>query len=604
MDLRERSSQSSRAQSDTSSPLIAPYGSRLVNLLVQSPRERAELKEYASQLPSIQISARSICDLELLAIGAFSPLDRFMGEKDYRRVVEEMRLADGTLYPIPVTLPVERDGTVEVGREIVLRSPTNQMLALMKVEEIFDWNYEHEVQNVTGTLDTRHPLASEMTRWPKFYASGPMKVLELPQHYSFPQLRLTPAQVRRRLTELGFPQVVAFQTRNPMHRSHEELTKRAMQKVHGALLVHPTVGVTRLEDIDYFTRIRCIRALVANYYDPKRTQLSILPLAMRMAGPREALWHMTIRRNYGASAFIIGRDHASPGKDSRGVPFYDPHAAHHLAEKHQKEIGIQPLFFREFVYLPDEDRYEEGESVPKDKTTHTISGTEVRDGYLRKGRLLPSWYTRPEVADILTHAHPPRDRQGFCIWFTGLPSAGKSTIAQILANRLNEHGRKVTVLDGDVVRTHLSKGLGFSHEDREVNVLRIGFVASEIVRHEGVVLCAAVSPYRATRDQVRSKFDAGKFIEVFVNTPIDVCSTRDVKGLYARARSGQLKGFTGIDDPYEPPIQAEIEIETVKQTAEDATLSILEYLGKSSFLSAAAGTADEEQAMSSATRAS
>jgi sulfate adenylyltransferase len=605
MDLRERGSQSPHVQSDISSSLIAPYGSRLVNLMVDSPRERAELKEYASQLPSIQISARSICDLELLAIGAFSPLDRFMGEKDYRRVVEEMRLADGTLYPIPVTLPVERDGTVEVGREIVLRSPTNQMLALMKVEEIFDWNYEHEVQNVTGTLDTRHPLASEMTRWPKFYASGPLKVLELPQHYSFPQLRLTPAQVRRRLTELGFPQVVAFQTRNPMHRSHEELTKRAMQKVHGALLIHPTVGVTRLEDIDYFTRIRCIRALVANYYDPKRTQLSILPLAMRMAGPREALWHMTIRRNYGASAFIIGRDHASPGKDSRGVPFYDPHAAHHLAEKHQNEIGMQPLFFREFVYLPDEDRYEEGESVPKDKTTHTISGTEVRDGYLRKGRLLPSWYTRPEVADILTHAHPPRDRQGFCIWFTGLPSAGKSTIAQILANRLNEHGRKVTVLDGDVVRTHLSKGLGFSHEDREVNVLRIGFVASEIVRHEGVVLCAAVSPYRATRDQVRSKFDAGKFIEVFVNTPIDVCSTRDVKGLYARARSGQLKGFTGIDDPYEPPIQAEIEIETVKQTAEDATLSILEYLGKSSFLSAAAGMVEEEQAMSSsATRAS
>ncbi len=605
MDLRERSSQSERSQSDSSSPLIAPYGSRLVNLMVDSARERAEMKEYAAQLPSIQISARSLCDLELLATGAFSPLDRFMGEKDYWRVVEEMRLADGTLYPIPVTLPVERDGVVDVGREIVLRSPTNQMLALMKVEEIYPWNYEHEVQNVTGTLDTRHPLASEMTRWPKFYASGPLKVLELPDHYSFPQLRLTPAQVRRRLAELGFEHVVAFQTRNPMHRSHEELTKRAMQRVHGALLVHPTVGVTRLEDIDYFTRIRCIKALVSKYYDPKRTLLSILPMAMRMAGPREALWHMTIRRNYGADAFIIGRDHASPGKDSRGVPFYDPHAAHHLAEKHQDELGMQPLFFREFVYLPDEDRYEEGESIPKEKTTHTISGTEVREGYLRKGRLLPSWYTRPEVAEILTQAHPPRERQGFCIWLTGLPSAGKSTIAQILATRLSEHGRKVTVLDGDVVRTHLSRGLGFSHEDREVNVLRIGFVASEIVKHEGVVLCAAVSPYRATRDQVRSRFDAGKFIEVFVNTPIDVCATRDVKGLYARARSGQLKGFTGIDDPYEAPIRPDVEIETVKQTADNATLSILEYLRKNSFLSSGIWAEDEESAMSSsATRAS
>jgi len=585
MTVSRTGSQTPGTASDTNSLLIPPYGSRLINLMVKDSHERAALKEYASQLPSVQISARSLCDLELLATGALSPLDRFMGEEDYRRVVGEMRLADGTLYPMPITLPIEPGKDIEVGREIVLRSPTNQMLAIMKIEQLFGWDYEREARSVTGTLDTRHPLVSEMTRWPRTYASGPLRVLELPKHYSFPELRMTPLQVRAKLDELGFRDVVAFQTRNPMHRSHEELTKRAMQMIHGALLVHPTVGVTRLEDIDYFTRVRCISTLVHKYYDPSRTLMGILPMAMRMAGPREALWHMLIRRNFGASAFIIGRDHASPGKDSRGVPFYDPHGAHHLAEQHREELGIRPLFFKEFVYLPREDRYDEGESVPKGTETQTISGTEVRESYLRKGKQLPAWFTRPEIGEILMRAHPPRDRQGFCIWLTGLPSAGKSTIASILVTKLQEHGRQVTVLDGDVVRTHLSRGLGFSREDREINVLRIGFVASEIVRHEGVVLCAAVSPYRATRDQLRSRFGADKFIEVFVNTPVDVCKTRDVKGMYAQAAAGQIKGFTGVDDPYEPPINPDIEIDTVKLTAEEATDSVLGYLRKHAFIS-------------------
>jgi sulfate adenylyltransferase len=570
-----------------SSKLISPYGSKLINLVVEDSRERAALKERSSRLSSVQISARSVCDLELLATGAFSPLDRFMGERDYSRVVDEMRLSDGTLFPIPVTLPIERTNEIDVGREIVLRSPTNQILALMTIEQIFPWDYEHEVERVVGTLDTRHPLAAEMTRWSKSYASGPLKIVELPKHYDFLQLRLAPREVRARLEALGFRDVVAFQTRNPMHRSHEELTKRAMQMISGALLVHPTVGVTRLEDIDYFTRVRCIQSLIAKYYDPHRTLLGILPLAMRLAGPREALWHMIIRRNYGANHFIIGRDHASPGKDSRGLPFYEPFAAHELAHRYQEEIGVKPLVFKEFVYLPEEDRYEEGGAVPNGTKTQTISGTQVREDYLRKGNLLPSWYTRPEVADILHRAHPPRERQGFCVWFTGLPSAGKSTIAEILATKLNEHGRRATLLDGDVVRTHLSKGLGFSHEDRETNILRIGFVASEIVRHEGVVLCAAVSPYRATRDQVRSRFEPDRFIEVYVNTPIGVCKDRDVKGLYARALAGQLRGFTGIDDPYESPISPELDIDTVKLTAEEATLSILDYLKRKSFISAA-----------------
>ncbi len=566
------------------SELVSPYGGRLVELVPTDPEERAARKDRASRLPSIQISARSLCDLELLATGAFSPLDRFMGQADYTRVVEEMRLANGTLFSIPLTLPVDPGPDTHIGKEIVLRSPTNQMLAIMKIEELYPWDFEREARAVTGTLDTRHPLVSEMSRWPKTYASGPLEVIELPTHHDFPQLRLSPSQVRRRLEAMGFSDVAAFQTRNPMHRSHEELTKRAMEAIDGALLIHPTVGVTRLEDIDYFTRVRSIQALYAKYYDPSRAILGILPMAMRMSGPREALWHMLIRRNFGANHFIIGRDHASPGKDSRGVPFYDPFAAHELASKHEDELGIKPLFFREFVYLPDEDRYDAAETLPPNTKTQSISGTQVRDDFLRKGRSLPPWFTRPEVAQILTQAHPPKERQGFCVWFTGLPSAGKSTVASILAARLYEYGRRVTVLDGDVVRTHLSKGLGFSQEDRETNILRIGFVASEIVRHEGVVLCAAVSPYRATREEVRSRFEADKFIEVFVNTPIDVCADRDVKGLYAKARAGQLKGFTGIDDPYEAPIRPEVDIDTVKLTADQAALAIIEHLKKASFL--------------------
>jgi sulfate adenylyltransferase len=522
--------------------------------------------------------------LELLATGAFSPLDRFMGQRDYLRVIEEMRLSDGTLFPIPITLPVELGRDVDVNAEIVLRSPTNQMVALVTIEELFPWDFEREARQVAGTLDTRHPLVSEMTRWPRWYASGPITMFELPTHHDFPHLRRRPSQVREALQERGYRDVVAFQTRNPMHRSHEELTKRAMQKIDGALLIHPTVGVTRLEDIDYFTRVRCIQALVNRYYDPHRTLLSILPLAMRMAGPREALWHMIVRRNYGANHFIIGRDHASPGKDSRGLPFYEPFAAHDLAQRHQDEIGVRPLFFKEFVFLPQENRYEEAQAAPRETPTETISGTQVRDEYLRKGRSLPPWFTRPEVAEILARAHPPRERQGFCVWLTGLPSAGKSTIASILATKLYEHGRRVTVLDGDVVRTHLSRGLGFSREDRELNVLRIGFVASEIVRHDGVVICAAVSPYRSTRDQVRSRFEPGRFVEVYVNTPIDVCKTRDVKGLYAQALAGHLKGFTGIDDPYESPIEPDLEIATDQMTAEEATLSILDHLREKSFV--------------------
>lgn len=563
--------------------LIPPYGGQLVNLLPSTPGEREDLKRRAGMLPFVQITARSVCDLELLASGAFSPLDRFMGKSDYDSVVHDMKLAGGRLFPIPITLPVNPFDGLKLDAEIALRGPQNEILAILRVEDIYSWDYETEVKNVFGTLDTRHPLVSEMTGWGKHYVSGALKVLELPKHYDFVHLRSTPETVRGRLRALGFNNVVAFQTRNPMHRSHEELTRRAMEKIEGALLIHPTVGITRKEDIDYYTRVRCIQTLVENHLPGDRTMMAILPMAMRMAGPREALWHMIIRRNFGASHFIIGRDHASPGKDSYGKPFYGPYDAQELAAKHEGELGIKSVTFQEFGYFAEEQRYEEMDKIPNGKQVLTISGTEIRD-HLHSGRLLPEWYTRPEIARILARTYPPKNEQGFCLWFTGLPSAGKSTIAEILSVKLYEAGRKLTVLDGDVVRTHLSKGLGFNREDRDINILRIGFVASEIVRHNGVVLCAAVSPYRSTRDQVRSMFPQGNFIEVYVNTPVEVCARRDVKGMYAKASRGEIKGFTGIDDPYEPPVNPEVSVDTVQLSADQSANTIFNILSEHAFI--------------------
>lgn len=568
---------------ETPSKLIAPYGGALVSLLAD-PEQHTALVERAKRLPSIQLSPRSLCDLELLATGAFSPLTRFMTRNDYESVLETMRLNDGTLFPIPVTLPVSDDASVQVGSELALRSPTNDLLALMTVEETFGWDLTREAQRVYGTLDRRHPLVAEMHSWGRTYLSGPLTVLALPPHHDFAGLRLTPAQVRQRLDAMGCANVVAFQTRNPLHRVHEELTKRAAEAVGGALLVHPSVGMTRPGDVDHYTRVRTYRTLVNRYYDPSRTVLSLLHLAMRMAGPREALWHAIIRRNYGANHFIVGRDHAGPGIDSTGKPFYGPYDAQDLVRSHETEIGVTMVPFQELVYIPAEDRYEEADRVAAGTKVASISGTQVRQEYLERGRQLPPWFTRPETAAILAEVSPPRHAQGFCVWFTGLSGAGKSTVAEVLTILLLERGRHVTVLDGDVVRTHLSKGLGFSREDRDTNIRRIGFVAGEIVRHHGAVIAAAVSPYEAARNEARGMVGNDHFILVHVDTPLEVCEQRDVKGMYARARRGEVRGFTGIDDPYETPRDPDVVVKGAECTPEEAARAVIDLLVKRGFL--------------------
>jgi sulfate adenylyltransferase len=525
-----------------------------------------------------------MCDLELMATGAFSPIDRFMGKADYERVLTEMRMVDGTLFPIPITLPINEDTLPNWSEQITLSDSHNDTIAVMPIEEVYKYDPQREARLVLGTTDPRHPLISEMSQWGKIYVSGQLKVLGLPRYYDFTDIRRTPEEVRAALGEMGNPNVVAFQTRNPMHRIHEELTKRAAEEIDGSLIIHPVVGMTKPGDVDHYTRVRVYRALYENYYDPKRALLSLTPLAMRMAGPREAVWHAIIRRNYGANYFIIGRDHAGPGNDSQGRPFYGPYEAQAMFTQYAQEIGVEPVDFKALVYLADEDRYEEADKAPADARVFSISGTQVREDYLAKGQTLPEWFTRLETAEILQQMYPPRYKQGFCIWFTGLSGSGKSTTAEVLTSLLLERGKQVTVLDGDVVRTHLSKGLGFSPEDRDTNILRIGFVAGEIARHGGTVISAAISPYRRTRNEARKMAGTDRFIEVYVDTPIDVCEERDVKGLYARARRGQIKGFTGVDDPYEEPIDPEITLYTINTSPLENARKIMTYLEEGGFI--------------------
>ena len=567
--------------------LITPYGGRLIDLRITGS-DREELLNRATQLPSIKISMRNLCDLELIAIGGFSPLTTFMGKADYEGVLHEMRLSYGTLFPLPLTLTADPKDLPAVGEEIVLRNANNDVIAVMTLDEVYHWDPATEASLAYGSTDARHPMVSEMVKWGKVCLSGPLKILNMPKYYDFIDLRCTPAQVRERLEEMGNSNVVAFQTRNPLHRIHEELTKRAAEEVGGSLLIHPVVGMTKPGDVDHFTRVRIYRALVEKYYDKSKTLLSLLPLAMRMAGPREVLLHAILRRNHGVNHFIVGRDHAGPGKDSAGKPFYGPYDAQELMEKHEAELGVKMIPFEELVYLPDEKKYVEQKDVPSGAKVLNISGTQVRDDYLAKGKLLPEWFTRPETAEILRQMYPPKHTRGFCIWFTGLSGAGKSATSEVLTALLLERGREISVLDGDVVRTHLSKGLGFSKEDRDTNILRIGFVAGEIVHAGGVVVCAAISPYRQARNEARKMVGLDDFVMVYMDTPVEICEQRDVKGLYAKARTamadGHPLGFTGVDDPYEPPIDPEITLQGFGASPEENARKIANYLDEHGFI--------------------
>ncbi|WP_267224321.1 bifunctional sulfate adenylyltransferase/adenylylsulfate kinase [Dyella silvae] len=584
-------SQSALAEVDASLPevpeapsLIAPHGGVLKELYL--PLEEAERwKQRSAGLPGIDLDTRQLCDLELLLNGAFSPLEGFLAQRDYDRVVSEARLSDGTLWPMPITLDVSEAFAERLapGSEVALRDSQGVPLAVLLVEDIYRPDREHEAQQVFGTTDRTHPGVAELLdRYRPVNLGGRVVGVQSPSHYDFTGLRDTPRSLREWFAAHGWHRIVAFQTRNPMHRAHRELTLRAAQQVGAKLLVQPSVGRTKPGDIDHYTRVRCYQALLPQY-PANSAKLSLLPLAMRMGGPREALWHAIIRKNYGASHFIVGRDHAGPGKDSNGNPFYGPFDAQHLLERHQHELGIRIVPFPAMVYVANRDTYLPSTEVQPNDEVRDISGTQLRR-HLQEGSEIPSWFSFPEVVDILRERHPAQATRGFALFFTGLSGAGKSTIAQaVVAQLLERTSRAVTVLDGDEVRKHLSRGLGFSRDDRNANVTRIGYVASEIVRHGGIAVCAPIAPYADARAEARSLVEAhGDFIEIHVATALEVCEARDRKGLYAQARAGAITHFTGISDPYEEPLQPELRVDG--NAADPATLaahivSLLEQRG-------------------------
>jgi sulfate adenylyltransferase len=571
----------------STSHLIAPHGGELVQLLA-SPDTAAELKGHSKEWPSWDLSARQLCDLELLMNGGFSPLRGFMNRKDYEGVCHDMRLADGTLWPIPITLDVTEEFAKKLtpgSSKIALRDPEGVMLAVLSVEDVWQPDRTAEAKAVFNSTSTAHPGADyAINKSNPWYVGGKVQGAHAPSHYDFRALRLDPVDLRAEFSRLGWTRVVAFQTRNPMHRAHVELTMRAAKQVEANLLIHPSVGMTKPGDVDYFIRTRCYQLLLAKY--PHGTvKLSMLNLAMRLGGPREAIWHGLIRKNHGCTHFIVGRDHAGPGKDKDGKPFYGPYDAQELFKKHAAEMGVEMVPFQMMVYLENEDRYVPSDEVPAGAKVLDISGTELR-ARLNEGRDIPAWFTYPEVVKELRRSYPPRDKQGVTIFFTGLSGSGKSTIANALITKFLEvGGRPVTLLDGDLVRKHLSSELGFSKEHRDINIRRIGYVASEITKNGGIAICAPIAPYEATRKHVRQMIEpVGGFILVHVATSIDVCEQRDRKGLYAKARAGIVKEFTGISDPYEVPNDAEMVIDTAKLSPEEAAQAIILHLEREGFI--------------------
>ena len=566
--------------------LIEPHGGTLIDLIA-SPERSEELQAESRDWPSWTLTPRQACDLELLLCGGFSPLKGFMGKADYDSVCKDMRLADGTLWPIPITLDLTEEAAegLEVGSKLGLRDLEGVMLAALHVEEIWTPDPEHHAQSVYGSTDKAHPgVAHILDRTNKVAVAGRLEGLQLPRHYDFRRLRNTPAELRDWMAKRGWRRVIAFQTRNPMHRAHFEITLRAAKDHKANLLVHPVVGMTKPGDLDHYTRVRCYQALMGRYPQPT-VKLSLLPLAMRMAGPREALWHAIIRKNYGCTDFIVGRDHAGPGKDSNGEPFYGPYDAQDLLRQHEEELGISMVPFKMMVYVPEQDGYMQLDDLPEGTQSLSISGTELRER-LSDGREIPEWFTFPEVAQELTRRHPPRSKRGFTVFFTGLSGAGKSTIANALMVKLLEvGGRPVTLLDGDIVRTNLSSELGFSREHRDLNIKRIGFVASEITKNGGIAICAPIAPYDAVRKEVREMIEEhGGFLLSHVSTSLEVCEERDIKGLYAKARAGIIKEFTGISDPYEAPEDAELALDTAELTPEESVQEILLSLEKMGYL--------------------
>jgi|TARA_B100001750_G_scaffold235072_1_gene237160 sulfate adenylyltransferase len=565
-----------------SNPIITPHGEKLCSLMLNE-EYRNKLNNDILELKSWTLTNRQLCDIEMILNGGFSPLDGFMNQNNYDGVCKKMRLENNLLWPIPITLDINNElaDKLEINEKIVLRDKEGFAIALLTVNDMWNPNKEEEAQQIYETTDIYHPGVNILlNETHPTYVGGSIKGIHNPKHYDYPQLRHTPVELRKIFHEKGWGDIIAFQTRNPMHRAHVELTKKALEEKNAKLLIHPVVGLTKPGDVNHYTRVRCYNNIMKKY--PKdMAELSLLPLAMRMAGPKEALWHAIIRKNYGCNYFIIGRDHASPGFNKDNKPFYGPYDAQEMLNEHSNELGINMIPFKQLVYVKEKKSFMGIDEVPKDSTTLSVSGTELRN-LLDQGKEIPEWFSYPEVVRELQKQRPSLSKRGFTIFFTGLSGSGKSTLANGLLVKLLEDGhRPVSLLDGDIVRTHLSSELGFSKEHRSLNVRRIGFVASEITKNGGIAICAPIAPYRLDRQFNRDMIDPlGGYIEIFVNTPLEICEQRDVKGLYAKARKGLLKQFTGIDDPYEKPENAEIVIDSSDENPEILVDQILDQIHK------------------------
>lgn len=565
---------------------VTPHGGELVNLIAD--RSRADgFKARLKELETIVLNTRQLSDLELLMNGGFSPLTGFMTRPDYESVLDRMRLHDDTLWPVPVCLDVSAGEAerLKPGQTVSLCDKEGFMLAVIHVEDIWQVDKAREIKHVYETDDTDHPGVDYlMHHTGSHYVGGRVEGIQFPLHYAYKRYRHSPEEIRAMYQKLGWRRIVGFHTRNPLHRAQFEITLRAMAEAKANLLLHPVMQRVKPGDIDTYTRIRCYEQTSKNF-PPNMMILSLLTLDMRMAGPREALWHAIIRKNYGCTHFIIGQDHAGPGLDRKGRRFYDPDAAKELAVSHSKELGIEILFFDEMIYVVDENAYMPKSEVSQGAEIRQITQDEFNQR-LRIGKPVPEWFTFAEVIEELRQAHPPRHSQGFTIFLTGLSGAGKSTVAKVLYARFCEMGKRpVTLLDGDIVRRNLSSELGFSKEHRDINVRRIGFVASEITKNRGIAICAPIAPYTETRRQIRQLIETyGGFVEIYVDTPLEVCEQRDRKGLYAKARSGLIKGFTGVDDPYEAPACPEVRIDTTDLTPDEAVQEVLLYLERAGYI--------------------
>ena len=538
------------------------------------------LSEKVLTLPRINVNERQLYDLEMLLNGGFAPLTGFLNEADYKSVVEEMRLRDGTLWPIPIVFDVPFSSNYQPGDEVALCDQYGNPLAIFSIGSRYEPDKRNEALKVYGTEDETHPGVKYLMRETgDVYLGGKVTAVALPEHHDYKDLRYTPDELKHWFRENNWEQVAGFQTRNPMHRVHFELVKKTHEEHGIPVLIHPVVGLTKEGDVDYVTRVRTYK-IVHDKYAKDFTKLSLLPLAMRMAGPREALWHALVRKNYGCTHFIVGRDHAGPGKDAKGKPFYGPDEARELAKKYEKELGITIIASPEMVYHKKKNAYVPVTDANDERDILSISGTEFRKR-LRSGEEIPEWFSFAECITALRHgAEEQKKSSGLTIFFTGLSGSGKSTIANRLYAKLREiQDRHITLLDGDVIRDNLSKGLGFSKEDRETNVKRVGYVASEITKHGGIAICSLIAPYHSSRMANRERIQkVGTYVEVYVSTPVDVCEERDVKGLYKKARKGLLPHFTGVDDPYEEPGSPEITIDTAEKDVDESVAVVLLYL--------------------------